>query len=188
MTEAELDERAPLPTADLSTPRQQRLGLLITEEDCLLETLELPGAPVAAMGLTATRNRSRLPVGRLAIEFAEGAARDGLRRLAEHFEIETTQPSSTDWGKTLSDWASHQRLEAIVTTYAPVGPVAERLSEAKRELATRGIGLIQLRRSYDTVAWPHAGRGFFGLKRKIPAVLTELGIGSRNLELETEHL
>jgi len=51
------------------------------------------------------------------------------------------------------------------------------LREARRELKNVGIALIEVRRPYDTVAWPYASKGFFGLKTKIPTILSELSIG-----------
>ncbi|MDX1698908.1 MAG: hypothetical protein R3308_11500, partial [Thiohalobacterales bacterium] len=50
--------------------------LLVTEEDCTPESLDLPGPPVAVLGALATNLRSPLPVGGPAHDFAEGAVRD----------------------------------------------------------------------------------------------------------------
>ena len=69
-------------------------------------------------------------------------------------------------------------MRIIVTGYAPVGPNSERLSAAKRALDDAGLTLIQIRRRYDTLAWPHASKGYFGLKAKIPFILSELDIHS----------
>jgi deoxyribodipyrimidine photo-lyase len=63
-----------------------------------------------------------------------------------------------------------------VTAYAAVGPVAERLASARQALAKNGIRLVQLRRAYDTCTWPHATKGYFKLKSRIPGVLEQLGI------------
>ncbi|MEO1285543.1 MAG: hypothetical protein AAFV92_11755, partial [Pseudomonadota bacterium] len=60
--------------------------------------------------------------------------------------------------------------------YTPVGPAAEAISAAKPNLEDAGLTLTQIRRDYDTLTWPHATRGFFGLKKKIPGILTGLGL------------
>ena len=43
-------------------------------------------------------------------------------------------------------------------------------------LQKHGIRLLQFRRTYDSVIWPHARRGYFKLKDKIPSLLDSLGI------------
>jgi deoxyribodipyrimidine photo-lyase len=63
-----------------------------------------------------------------------------------------------------------------VTAYAPVGPVAELLLDASQHLESNGVRLVQLRRPYDTLAWPHAKRGYFKFRQRIPALLEQLGI------------
>jgi deoxyribodipyrimidine photo-lyase len=73
-------------------------------------------------------------------------------------------------------WARSNDLDAVVTAYAPVGPVAERLASARQSLANNRIELIQLMRAYDTCTWPHATKGYFKLKSMIPDVLERLGI------------
>jgi len=64
----------------------------------------------------------------------------------------------------------------VVTGYAPVGPVAEQL--VALNLREAGMTLHQVRRDYDTLAWPYATKGFFGLKKKIPHVLRALGFAA----------
>ena len=70
-------------------------------------------------------------------------------------------------------------LDTIVTAYAPLGPVAERLASARQTLANEHIELIQLRRAYDTCTWPFATTGYFRMKSSIPEVLERLGISGR---------
>ena len=44
------------------------------------------------------------------------------------------------------------------------------------QLQQRGVNLVQVRRDYDSVCWPHAQQGFFKLKRQIPKLLCALGV------------
>ncbi|MEL6689149.1 MAG: FAD-binding domain-containing protein [Pseudomonadota bacterium] len=71
----------------------------------------------------------------------------------------------------LAAWASRKGIEQIVTAYAPVGPVAQELSQAERDLAQQGIALKRQMRAFDSNAWPHATKGFFKFKEKIPTLL-----------------
>jgi deoxyribodipyrimidine photo-lyase len=36
--------------------------------------------------------------------------------------------------------------------------------------------LHQQQHSYDTLTWPHATKGFFKLKKKIPIILSDLAL------------
>ena len=63
-------------------------GLLITEEDCHPESLDLNINPVGVIGLTATSQRSALPVGEGAATFACCAVEDAIARAEAGFEID----------------------------------------------------------------------------------------------------
>ena len=56
----------------------------------------------------------------------------------------------------------------------PFGPVAQQLDQLEAALAARGRRLVRWTRAHDARAWPHARRGFFGLKKRIPALLDRL--------------
>ncbi len=175
LNETQVHSLRPLPDAQ-SIPVGAKVGLLVTEEDCAPETMTLAASPVAVMGAVATGSRSPLPIGAAAREFAIGAVADGTERAARHFGIPAQSIHGADWDDALVAWSRTRRLDAVVTAYAPVGPVAERLAIARRALAANGVALLQLRRDYDSCTWPHATRGYFRLKSQIPEVLETLGL------------
>ncbi|MEO0622488.1 MAG: FAD-binding domain-containing protein [Pseudomonadota bacterium] len=158
--------KVPVPLAD-AMPEGDAL-LLVTEEEGRAETL-LPRPPVAALGLLATADRSPLPVGDHAMRFAKGAVEDVLARTGVEAHM-----GAGDWAEAIIAAADAAGTQTVVTAYAPVGPVASRLTEAQPALETAGIRLHQIRRRYDDLAWPHATKGFFALKQKIPSVLRDL--------------
>ena len=166
----------PLRAPDAATPRCA--GLLITEEDCTPETLDLPEPPAKIVGMTATEARSPLQVAGSVVNFTQGAVADGLAMAHEIEGVTATQASGADWSEMLLDWARADGLDAIMTAYAPVGPVAERLAAAREPLAAAGVTLIELRREWDVAAWPHATKGFFKVKKQIPALISAAGIAS----------
>lgn len=176
-----LTENVSHPVTPLSSPGtlpdEGRYGLLITEEDCSPESLGLDRQPEAVLGTTATNLRSPLPVGEVACEFAEGAVKDAVERASRLFGANGTLSNSDSWDEVLPDWASRHGLKTIVTAHAPVGPVAELLADAGEKLESVGVSLVRLRRPYDTATWPHSRRGFFRLKKQIPSILDELGLG-----------
>ena len=175
LNEEEDHPLVPLPAPD-EAGQPRRAGFLVTEEDCAPETLDLPVMPVAAIGLTATPARSPLPVSEQACRFANGAVADALGRASAYYGVETAQPGAADWGDALREWARTQELDAIVTPHAPVGPAADRLEAAREVLADAGLPLVRARRAWDAAAWPHATKGFFKLKKQIPALIEAVGI------------
>jgi deoxyribodipyrimidine photo-lyase len=177
LKEAQIHATRSLPPAQ-DVREGSRLGLLVTEEDCSPESLPLQEAPIAVLGAVTTNTRSPLPVGRPAREFAIGAVADGVERAARYYDLPAQGARSDSWDDALLAWARSNDLDTVVTAYAPVGPVAERLASARQSLAKNRIELIQIRRAYDTCTWPHATKGYFKLKSRIPDVLGQLGISS----------
>lgn len=180
LSEPPLEDTAALPEpADPSD--LGRFGLLVTEDDASPETLDLPARPSALLGLAATAERSPLPVSGLVCGFGEGAVDDGLLRAAEVFGLDPGVPSArqapaNSWRAHLVDWARTGRLSAIVTAAPSVGPVADSLSAARPALEGAGIRLLPVSRHYDRAVWPHATRGFFQLKARIPKLLDRLNL------------
>ena len=175
LTETRVHPVVELPPQE-SLPAEQPFGVLITEEDGCAESLFANARPDALLGVIATRRRSPLPVGIAAYAFASGAIADAVARAARAWAVYGEIAEADDWGDLLVEWATRHRLKAIVTAYAPVGPVANLLADARARLESHGVQLLQLRRAYDNVTWPRASRGYFRLKRQIPAMLDELGI------------
>ena len=81
LKESRIHATRSLPPAEV-VPAGARFGLLVTEEDCSLESLSLRGSPVAVLGAVTTNTRSPLQVGRLVRQFAMGAVADGVDRAA----------------------------------------------------------------------------------------------------------
>ncbi len=177
LQEKELPPRRAVPELE-RVPDGEPFILLMTEEDCYPESLPLPGKPAALIGLLATDARSPIPVGGLIKQFANGAVQDALDRASVHFDLGAEAPISDDWAGALIGKAQEAGVKTVVTAYAPVSPVAERLAAARKTLEEQGLRLYQVRRAYDEAAWPHANKGFFGLKAKIPALLQSQGLSA----------
>jgi deoxyribodipyrimidine photo-lyase len=126
---------------------------------------------VASLG--AIDHRSPLEPGDRARSFTEGALKDAGTRAAAHFQADLVSFSELDG---LVEHARAAGARQIVTQRPHTGPLAERLNALRPLLAPQGIALVQLRRDWDRAFHPHADRGFFKVKKKIPAVLRELGL------------
>ncbi|MEO0918211.1 MAG: FAD-binding domain-containing protein, partial [Pseudomonadota bacterium] len=145
--------------------------LLVTEEDGLIGDC-LPRPPSSVIGCLATEDRSTQPVGDKAAAFARGALVDAIGRLGHPNALR-----DGDWGDAVLAETASTGVADVVTSYAPVGPVRSRLDTLSSRLESEGVRLHQIRREYDELAWPHAAKGFFALKQKIPHVLRGLGLG-----------
>ncbi len=154
-------------------------GVLINEDD-LAPVDELVGglAVSAVAGFTCTAQRSPLPSGDPVAAFSRGALDDGLARAAETLGSDPMDLGDLPSAKRVLDWARGAGLQQVVTPYTPMGPAADRLSVIAGELERAGIHVVRRLRAWDQAFWPHATRGFFRLKKAIPATLEELGISS----------
>jgi hypothetical protein len=143
----------------------------LTEEDLAGADL-MSSATAAVIGLLATRGRSPNPMGHAARAFALGAMNDALGAFAQYAE------PTEDWAAALINAAKDAGVSSIATAYVPVGPVRTRLDRAEPELNSAGIALHRVVRPSDAIAWPHAKAGFFGLKKKIPSILSQMNLTS----------
>ncbi len=178
LDEPPLPAARPIPVAASRFP-PGRVGLLLTEEDLQAESLDVGDAEIAAVaGATAVADRSPLEGSERVRQFSESALADGMERASQAVGAAATRLASLS-AVTLADWARANALATVVTAYAPVGPVADALAEFSPQLKAQGIALVQVRRDFDTLSWPHGTRGFFAMKEKIPELLHALHIGHR---------
>lgn len=164
LTDAPFPE--PMPLAAPERPQTEPSFLLITDEDCFPETLLSPWPDVVGAGVLPPPARSPLPVGDRAEVFRKGALTDAAAR--------NDAPALNDSDIFEQIVASGARQ--AVTACATVGPARDRLSKLKARLDAEGIALVQIRRSWDEAAWPHATKGFFPFKEKIPELIRLAGI------------
>ncbi|MFM2423612.1 MAG: hypothetical protein RL291_2142 [Pseudomonadota bacterium] len=167
-------------------PKAGRAALLLTAEDLNPETLDLGTTDIGAIGLAHAEDiRSPLPVPANVLAFSTGALQDTADRATTHVgQAAEILPSLTD--TTLRDLARRARATRIIVPYVPVGPTAEALAKAETILARDGITIERIRRAYDTTAWPHATRGFFAMKEKIPDLLDLIAAGSGAFSAEVD--
>ena len=108
-------------------------------------------------------------------QFATKAATEMTTRAAAHFDCPTHSITTLD-AETLVTSAHAAGVRQITTPYAPIGPVADALADLTLVLAQQGITLVTIRREWDSRFWPHAKRGFFNFKERMPALLSESGL------------
>ena len=91
-------------------PADEPFGLLITEEDCHPESLDLPAAPRSLAGMTATENRSPLATSKSAVGFTNGLIRDALDRGEHRYGCGSTLLDEDNADGTITGWARTEGL------------------------------------------------------------------------------
>ena len=157
--------RRPIPDVTQAKDIPSDFLLLVTEDDMQIADV-LPHPPIATIGALATEGRSPNPLGEIAQHFAATAMCDAC---GDHPII-----SHGAWSDDVIRACARHQTKTVVTGYAPVGPVATALENAQSDLTAAGIHVLSVRRDFDTVAWPHATKGFFAMKKTIPKILGTL--------------
>ena len=178
-----IDDDAPTPTP-LAAPHPEllptgRVAVLLHDDDLHAESLQpmldAASAKVVAVA-SAGEGESRSPLGgataALVGAFTAAALNDGRSRAAGHYGVDAEALDGLT-ASTLLQWVQAHGVTSIVTPFAPVGPVRDRLDRLSPELAKNGVTLVPMLRSWDAQAWPHATRGFFPFRERIPALVRE---------------
>lgn len=161
-----------VPTA----PPSGRFALLLTEEDLHPESLPIdPRQLVGIAGAAGVASRSPCGVSPKVQDFTDAALEDGLERAGAHFGHTAERLRGLE-GDSIAEWAERIGAQVILTPQAPMGPVEACLADAAHWLAMRGLRLQPLRRSHDALLWPHATRGFFELRNRIPQILAAMDL------------
>jgi deoxyribodipyrimidine photo-lyase len=157
----------PLPPA--GTAPDGPAVLLLHEDDLHPESLALAHDAIAGVCvLDSTAGRSPTSVAAHVHGFTRGAQEDACARLG-------VPPHATFGAEDLVERCARDRIGAIVTPYAPVGPARERLDALEPALRAPGIALHRIRRDWDETTWPLARRGFFAFAEHIPELLALAG-------------
>jgi deoxyribodipyrimidine photo-lyase len=163
----------PLPRRPTTFP-DQPFCLLVTEDDLGIETFDLDPRHLRATLLLDTA-MAYPGVSDAVVEFKRAALADTAGRAGALWPAPVQRASPGNAAD-----AGLAMLPADVTTLAlmepPVGPARDAIAPWLQAARTRGYTVVLVRRAWDDTLWPHARRGFFGLKDQIPASLRQLGL------------
>lgn len=163
---------APLQPADRPNPDEPSL-VLVHDEDGLAEEWRLPPLDVrAVVGVQSLAARSPLEPGDRAHAFTHGALDDALSRAGQFYGVAGRAVQAAG----LVEAARAAGATQIVTQRPHAGPLRDILEAQTAALKGAGLRLVALRRDWDRAFHPHADKGFFKVKKKIPALLGELGL------------
>lgn len=151
-------------------------GLLLSEEDLLLDTGFEPTAIAAWMP-----NRMGTQIASETVRaFKLRAGQDALTRAARTWPEAKVNRTPGDV-RDIAAWVAACGLRKVYLAYVPQGYLRPQVSALREALADQGCVLEVFVRDYDRIAWPYADRGFFKLKKQIPAILESLGATSREV-------
>jgi deoxyribodipyrimidine photo-lyase len=157
---------AALPALPLADP-DAASGLFLHTEDLSAETMLWP-APIRAVAGASAIDGEPADSKRA---FADASLADGLERAGQLAGQPAERLAVDDLPRAIVDWAKARGVAQILTPYAPVGPVADRIALMAEACAAAGLRLVPVRRAWDSQAWPHATRGFFQFKTHIPGLV-----------------
>ena len=146
--------------------------LLVTGEDLCVESVFAKDAAIRAV--LAVPGVPEWPWGVKATTFVTAATDDARERAGKRFNC-ATSTASLD-AEVIIATAKAAKVKAVVTAYAPVGPVADALSTIEPALVAAGLPLVRVRREWDSAFWPHATKGYFPFKERIPGLLGAMGM------------
>ncbi len=169
---------APPPRLPLEEDLSRPTALLVTEEDLRPEDLGLARSDLAGVAtLAASAGRSPRPVSDGVAAFEAAALADCAERLraAGAPAAEILDPLGSH---ALADWAHRAGATQIVMPYQPVGPAQDWLAAQRPAVEAAGVRIVELRRQWDDLVWPHATAGYFKVKSKIPEILGTLALSA----------
>jgi deoxyribodipyrimidine photo-lyase len=160
--------------------------LLLCDEDLGIETLGVDPLLVKRLAIMDCSSlRSPNQVAEHVHAFAASAAADALLRASGVFpECDSTgQIFNASDHEQLVDLVASSGMNDVAIPHVPAGPVVMVFERLADEFKARGFTVHRLLRRYDAISWPHASRGFFQMREKIPTLLADLGLASASADV-----
>jgi deoxyribodipyrimidine photo-lyase len=150
-------------------------GLLLTTDDLRCDQTKPQPASIAIPLLPVAKPGG--DEGAVSAAFRTTALNDASRRVPNAERIASLSPEA------VLHWCQNNNITTVATAYAAVGPEADALDAIENRLHQNGIAVRRVRRHYDSLSWPHASKGFFAMKEKIPGLLEKLRLQSSQGQL-----
>lgn len=157
-------------------------ALLLTSDD--LHPESLPGyqtnPPELIITVGQVPQEAELNGGAIATNFTLNVIKNTAHRLnrptvqMKPFGAKQNTDVAADIATALRD-KSHANL---VMAHANCGPTRAFKTALAPALEASDITLHEVKRSWDDHAWPHAAKGFFKLKQKIPSLMAKAGLSA----------
>jgi deoxyribodipyrimidine photo-lyase len=155
-----------------------RSWLLVHDEDLSPDNWLVQENLAGLIVLNSANTRSANGLGEISAAFNQGALNDATKRLQQRWRLNDEQivhcASPAHLAKQLE---GHQVFAKapIVHAWIPVGPTKDALTAPIKQLRSQGIVFQSVLSEWDQLAWPHATKGFFQFRTRIPELLHEIG-------------
>ncbi|MEO0544276.1 MAG: FAD-binding domain-containing protein [Pseudomonadota bacterium] len=157
-------------------PSNKKAYFIFAEDDCRPEQLPLgTNEVIGGASWNLSENRSDLALGDVVASFTRGALDDANSRCSAYFG---STFSSHTGALAIDDIVQEVVLsdaQMVVAPYSPVGHARPFMMQLAANFRRNNIDFFELRRDWDTRAWPNATKGFFPFKEKIPSLLLDAG-------------
>ncbi len=128
--------------------------------------------------IDSTTARSSSPIGDIPIAFSADALSDATTRLQTHWRLNDSQiircASPAHLAKQLEGNQAFGK-SPIIHSWLCVGPTKNELALPFARLRSQGVEINAVKSEWDCLAWPHATKGFFQFRTRIPELLREIG-------------
>lgn len=155
----------------LPEPPSGRYALLLSEDDMHPVDAIPAGVEIASI---ATLSLAQ-PCADNVAGFRRTALQNSGDALSVNFGVAHMSLDTWD-AQAIAEWARQCGVSDVLAAEAPVGFAASNLTRLAEDLAGHGLRLRFYRRPWDDLCWPHARKGFFPFKEKIPAIIRELNM------------
>jgi deoxyribodipyrimidine photo-lyase len=152
--------------------------LLLHDEDLSPDNWLGQNKPAGIIVLNSIRERSSGDIGYVAAKFNENALTDATNRLQDRWQLDVKQVIRCDSPSHLAQQLDGHREfsgASIVHAWIAVGPTRDALIQPMKQLREQGITTQAVLNEWDQLAWPHAKKGFFQFRTRIPELLKHLG-------------
>lgn len=146
-------------------------GLLLTEDNLMFDE----SATFDALAVWIPEPNQPLAV--QVREFKLAAARDIAHRATQTRSHGST-PVILSTVTEITQWAANNNLEQIRIGHLPQGHTRCHLNDLETQLRGGGCSLVSFIRDYDRHTWPYCAKGFFHLKKHIPALIERFKINA----------
>ncbi|WP_337661068.1 FAD-binding domain-containing protein [Erythrobacter sp. Alg231-14] len=171
---AEIDMPAPALGEASTMALDEPYALILHDEAASHSPLNLSRPPALIVGAARpdARAKARHGIGAAVRTFANGSVNNGAADAAAEYGCAHRMWQS---GESLTDIVRQHGINRVALPYIPVGWTRDALWPDITPFAAKG-DLITLLSEIDRATWPLAKAGFFGVKKKIGNVLTDIGV------------
>jgi deoxyribodipyrimidine photo-lyase len=161
-----------------ATTTNARTWLLLHDEDLSPEMWLTHDQPAGIIVLNSIHTRSSNDIGEVAATFNENALADATCRLQQLWQLDSKQIIHCGSPAHLAQQLDgHREFSGAQIVHAglAVGPTRDALAQPLKQLSDQGVIALAVQNEWDQLAWPHAKKGFFQFRTRIPELLNELG-------------